>query len=325
MCVIAVAQDKALTEEHVKRMFGANRDGAGIAWRENGKLQWRKGLDEDQMKDLCLTVPIPYVAHFRIASCGGIKPELTHPFPIGKDASLALKGATTGAVLFHNGHNHKWKDYLLQMALNGMKLPTGPWSDSRLMAWVAAHAGNHVLPFFEEKLVVFSMNDMEILGTGWSLVDDLYVSNRTWESNAYQWQGNRQINVNITVCRYGSCKKDRVNNTTWCEDHPNGVETYNRDSRPAPRGVTPIPRTFRGGHGDALGQATQQETVEEVAESLRGPRTEGERKATPSVDTPLDAGRRMISWVRALNPKTLRKPGTPIVVPPMDDDSQYYM
>lgn len=324
MCVIAIAQDKALTEEHVKKMFGANRDGAGIAWRENGKIQWRKGLSEEDMRDLCLTVPIPYVAHFRIASCGGIRPELTHPFPITKDANLSLRGSTSGGVLFHNGHNGRWKDYLLQMAINGHKLPTGAWSDSRLMAWVAAHAGNNILPFFEEKIVAFSMDDMEILGNGWTLVDDLYVSNRTWEATSY-WVGGRQHSTNITVCRYGSCKKDRINNTVWCEDHPNGIETFHRDPiLPGARGVTPIPRTFRGGNGHAVGQTTEQETVEEVAESLRGPRAAGQGKAT-STDPSLEVGRKLIAWARQLNPKKLRTPSTPIVANDLDDAQNYYM
>lgn len=311
MCVIAIAQDKSLTEEHVKKMFGANRDGAGIAWREHGKVQWRKGLDEEEMRDLCLTVPIPYVAHFRIASCGGIRPELTHPFPIGKEASLALKGATTGAVMFHNGHYHTWKDKLLLMATNGMKIPTGAWSDSRLMAWVAAHAGANVLPFFDEKIVAFSLTDMDIWGTGWTLVDDLYVSNRGWENNVYRWQGNT-----ITVCRFGQCKKDRIANSTFCEDHEGGVE-----KKKSAVEVPLVPRTFRGGDGDAQRQATQQETVEEVAESLRGPRTSGTAEGEGPSDATLSRNRDLIGWVRRLNPKNLRQV-TPVVE--TDDDLNAY-
>lgn len=316
MCVIAIAQDKALTADHVKRMFGANRDGAGIAWREHGKVQWRKGLDEEEMSGLCLTVPIPYVAHFRIASCGGVRPELTHPFPVSKDANLSLKGATTGAVVFHNGHYHSWREKMLLMAIHGIKIPTGPWSDSRLMAFVAANSSLNVLQLFDEKIVTFGLHDMDIWGTGWTLVDDLYVSNRTWESNFY-----RAPHV-INVCRFGTCKKDRVNNTTFCEEHQGGVE--HRSSIPnGAQGVTPNPTTFRASHADALGGSTQQKTVEEVAQSLRSAGAQGEEGQEGPSHASLSKGREMIGWVRRLNPKNLRTPSGHTSNPVDNTDAEY--
>lgn len=297
-------------------MFNANRDGAGIAWREHGKVQWRKGLKEEEMRDLCLTVPIPYVAHFRIASCGGIKEELTHPFPIGKESSLALKGSTLNPVMFHNGHYHTWKEKLLTMATHGIKIPTGPWSDSRLMAFLAAHSSVNVLPFFEEKIVAFGLNDMDIWGTGWTLVDDIYVSNRTWESIS-QWQ-HRGV---VTICRFGTCKKDRVDNTVWCEDHQGGIQTFHRDKSPSE--VALAPTTFRGGNSDALSGDAEQEAVEEVAKPLRGAGTTRKEGQEGSSHSALSKGREMIGWVRQLNPKKVR---TPVLASDIvNDDAQYYM
>lgn len=304
MCVVAIAQEKALTEDHVKRMFGSNRDGGGVAWREGDRVHWHKGLNEEEMKAACLSLPIPYIAHFRIASCGGIRADLTHPFPITKDVPLALKGSTTGAVLFHNGHYHRWKDQLLLMAVgSGMKIPTGAWSDSRLMAWVAAHCGLNVLPFFDEKVVAFGLHDMDIWGGGWSEVDGLYVSNRTWEHSHMVSHGYQNM-----VCRYKQCKKTRETDSVFCADHEGGVErlpVLSRDKGSAE--VSPIPTTFRGSYDVAQPGGAQQKTVEEMAEQVRGVRAAGDREEEEGVsDATLAERGRLHAWVRRLNPKAYR-------------------
>lgn len=321
MCVVAIAQEKNLTEEHVKRMFGSNRDGAGVAWRQDGRVHWRKGLSEEEIRDLCLTLPLPYIAHFRIASCGGVRADLTHPFPIAKDVPLALKGSTSGSVLFHNGHYHRWKDQLLALATNnGIKVPTGAWSDSRLMAWVAAYCGTNILPFFDEKLVNFSPDDMDIFGVGWSEVDGLYVSNRTWEHTHHVYQN--------LVCRYRACKRTRTDDSVYCDDHLGGVEKapiLHRDAtKSGPQGVSLVPSTFRRGDNTEGAGSVQQEAVEEMAKSLRRGRTTGEEGESQEgfvPDATLEERGRMHAWVRRLNPKTLHARTTP---PNVLDDEAFY-
>lgn len=309
MCVIAINETTRMTEAHVKKMFGQNKDGAGIAWRENGRVQWRKGLSEEEMKDLCLTVPLPFVAHFRIASCGGIKPELTHPFPIMKEVPLALKGSSLHPVMFHNGHYSMWEEKLLNFAINnGVKIPTGAWSDSRFMAMMGAYCGLTALPFFREKIVAFGLEDMDIWGSGWAEVDGLYVSNRSWEhthtTHHYPNQGYR-----MTVCRYKQCKVESTADSIWCADHQGGKE---KEESKESAEVVPIPRTFRGGDQSAIPGSVEQKTVETVAQSLRGGRAEGQELQTnhPTLNENLHA------WVARLNPKKYR---THSVVPSDDD------
>src|SRR3990167_4580457 len=123
-------------------MFSANDHGGGVAWREGGLVHWKKGLDEAEMQEFVAALPLPFVAHFRIASCGAKSKELCHPFPVSKDASLALEGTTKGYVLFHNGHWAEWKPFTKETALKmGRPLPTGQWSDTRAMAWAAHNYG----------------------------------------------------------------------------------------------------------------------------------------------------------------------------------------
>lgn len=156
-----------------------------MAWREDGFVKWEKGLNLEQMKLKCATLPIPFIAHFRIASCGGKKDALCHPFPIERNVSLATKGQTKGFVLFHNGHWAPWKDRVMEaMRFTPWKVPAGKWSDTRALAWYAAHHGLGALEFIDEKVAILGPNkgDLEIFGTtgstnGWSLVEEVWASN----------------------------------------------------------------------------------------------------------------------------------------------------
>jgi len=182
--VITVSAKERTTPEMVAKMFQANQHGAGIAWREGNQTIWKKGLDLEEITELCAQVPLPYVAHFRVPSCGGPSLFLTHPFPIQKDVPLELEGSTKGNVLFHNGHWSAWKTTMLDASIRGnAKLPTGKWSDSRAMAWMAANYGIGMLEFIDEKAVVFGPTELELFGNqGWAKVGEgIWVSNKGWE------------------------------------------------------------------------------------------------------------------------------------------------
>ena len=187
MCVICISDTKRPTPVAIEKMYDANPAGAGIAWREDGFVRWEKGLELKQIQELVLKVPMPFIAHFRIPSCGGKSPDLCHPFPIHKEVSLALSGKTKDWVLFHNGHWGAWKTTALEAAIKKgqFKLPTGKWTDSRAMAWLANVYGQGILDLIDEKVAVLgpAEGQMEVWqGTGgWHKIDDVYVSNRGWE------------------------------------------------------------------------------------------------------------------------------------------------
>ena len=236
MCVIAVAETVRITPDQVEKMFEANPAGAGVAWRDEIKddkgrthkvVRWKKGLSLAEVQDICKDIPLPFVAHFRIPTVGGSKKTLCHPFPIEKEVSLELEGTTRGFVLFHNGHWGRWKEFSLESAgKNGFKVPTGKWSDSRAMAWAAAHHGIGVLEFIDERAIAFSPAEIEVFGGGtthsaWTLVNGgIFVSNTGWQfrtqhNNHNNWQG---------VCMFGHCKLARINGTKYCAKHPDGKD-----------------------------------------------------------------------------------------------------
>jgi hypothetical protein len=210
MCVVALCdEDKRLTEAQIEDMYDANSHGAGIAWRDKkGRktvVKWAKGLDLDQMKALALTLPLPYVAHFRIPTCGptqGIYAPLCHPFPITDGVELHEEGEFDGYLLFHNGQWFDWEAKLLDYACKGnWKLPEGKWSDSRAMAKMAHHLGLGVLDFFKQKICLFSPDKIFLVGDGWiypqeaSVPLGICVSNVGWRDRG-NWRRTRQGHSN---------------------------------------------------------------------------------------------------------------------------------
>ena len=166
-------------------MFKSNDDGAGIAWREGKFVRWEKGLGLAQVQTLIETVPFPFVAHFRVATVGGVRPELTHPFPVTPGASTALSGKEKDYVLFHNGQWNAWDLHCQDMALkHGCKIPTGRWSDSRALAWIAGHIGQGFLEWVSgQRIITFGPDKIEMFGTGWTYTGKLWFSNMGWERN----------------------------------------------------------------------------------------------------------------------------------------------
>lgn len=223
MCVICICSEegKRPTEDQVRRMWNHNDHGGGVAWRENGKVHWRKGLTEPQMQEHIRLMPMPFIAHFRIASIGGKKAELTHPFVVpapGEDhtKSLDLAGETTGSVLFHNGHWAGW-DHELYAACQraGVEVPRGPWSDSRAMAWMFKYYGLGFLDTLPSQRTVVITPDTLELGdfgnNGWTKKDAIWFSNMVWDYTASRW----------TICRFGRCNRaDKLDTDGRCPLHP---------------------------------------------------------------------------------------------------------
>lgn len=245
MCVIIVADDKRPSADMVTAAFDANPSGGGGAWRHNKAVVWKKGLDVEAMKELAETLPLPFILHFRIPSCGGPFKELCHPFPVDKQSTLALEGSTKGFVLFHNGHWNSWKFDTKEMAIKGgIQLPHGKYSDSRAMAVLAANFGHGILEFIDEKTVVFGPGKGEIYftrGTDWKEVDGIWCSNDFFVNRSSSFRrtnavvlgtevddsdedgsfcGVDRIGVNgILFCKGPACRNVRIANTEYCFIH----------------------------------------------------------------------------------------------------------
>lgn len=167
MCIIVVAKTKFPSKEVLEMCEKQNGHGGGIAWRENGLVRWKKGLKAIEMLEFEAKGP-PWLIHFRIATVGGIRPELTHPFPINSCASLDLEGTTDSGVVAHNGNWFQWHSKVMEMANDGHDLPKGPWSDTRAIAWMTAMHSIDYLKEVNEKVAILTPEQFTTYGSwGW--------------------------------------------------------------------------------------------------------------------------------------------------------------
>ena len=216
MCVIMICDTARPTPKMIEKAWNANSHGGGVAWRKDGLVQWRKGLDYVTIRDLIATLPFPFIAHFRTESVGGIRPDLTHPFPIDESGANFLNGKTGGAVLFHNGTWPKWKETMFEAVTHfGIKIPNGKWSDTRALAFLTAVYGPGFLDLVEEKTVAFRPDGMDIgagptNGGGWKIIEGVACSN-----DHFMWKNDNKCKT--TACLTwsgldadGYCQRCRV-------------------------------------------------------------------------------------------------------------------
>lgn len=235
MCVISIVEDKRPTEAQVLAMWNQNSHGGGVAWREGNLVHWKKGLKLEDMQDFTKNLPMPFILHFRVASIGGIKPILTHPFAVEDfDKSLELEGTTKGGVMFHNGHWNSWFDRLAtSCGVLHKPIPLGVYSDSRAMAYLAKLHGQGFLDALNEKTVTLSPNRIDItVGGGWIKIDDIWYSNDYWESKTHG-------SVWKPMCLAHSClDKENLDSAGYCPKHKRdkvvNINTGTQTGRPGP-------------------------------------------------------------------------------------------
>ena len=221
MCVIMIADESRPTDEMVEKAFDNNNAGAGIAWREDGTVCWEKGIEDvADVKEMCKTLPTPYIVHFRIPSEGGKRKSLCHPFPIEHDVPLDLTGSTKGYVLFHNGHWNDWRKWVLETAFGKpIGIPGGKWSDTRGMAFVASYYGLGILDMINEKAIAFGPDECEVIaGSGWTKEEGVWCSNMFWKHTIHRSYNNNYQEYN-RICSFGQCHRYDTDSDGRCPEH----------------------------------------------------------------------------------------------------------
>lgn len=180
MCVILIAQTRRLSDGLLADAVRANEDGNGLAWMDGSAVRFEKDITLDRAQELAATVPMPYVFHARIATIGGIRPELCHPFALDtRVRPTTLRGRCAKGVLFHNGHWSGWRDHF-----QAMPAETGPWSDSRAMATLVADLGSDAIGEFVgdgQRVVLLTRAGVERFGIGWTQIrPGIFASNQNF-------------------------------------------------------------------------------------------------------------------------------------------------
>ena len=114
MCIIAIKKkgNPLPSESIMETMFKNNSDGAGFAYHLNGKVIIQKGFMTynafrralNKVEEVIDVQNTSMLFHFRIATHGGVKPALCHPFPLSrKIPNLKRLYAQTNLAIVHNG------------------------------------------------------------------------------------------------------------------------------------------------------------------------------------------------------------------------------
>lgn len=185
MCVAITLEPGAkLLLDELEKMNRANADGVGVAWAWQGVVYWSKTttVDPKEVMDLidgwnnC-----PRLVHFRLATAGGTKPELCHPFEISDRANCAPEGQGK-RIMIHNGHWSRWSEIAKLLDDEGLLPDKGPWSDSRLAAFLAAQDPDWLVALGGRVGLLDSSGNIQRLGDWTQLREGIYVSNKIWES-----------------------------------------------------------------------------------------------------------------------------------------------
>lgn len=201
MCVAIACPEKFPDAETIISCADANPDGGGVAWVEEGKVLWIKGIDGKDANKLIREGKIkpPALIHFRIATAGGTRPELCHPFPISRSASTDCSGSAN-QVLIHNGHWGSWAGKALNIAMKHDKgVPGGYWSDSRTLAYMAYHLGESSLRLVEgQKIATLDKDGAIRLFGRFEQRDGISYSNMNWKTSVYVVTGRLEDNESAT-------------------------------------------------------------------------------------------------------------------------------
>jgi len=191
MCLIIYSKSGRPKQEYIENGEASNDDGTGIAWIENGYLRYIKGIDLKETIKLSQELPLGYIIHFRMASIGGVDPQLIHPFPVNVHVPLQQKGKAN-KLLFHNGHWHSWKQHLMDHLSPKVILPEGKWSDTRAIALLTAIHGKNFLRTIADgqagwagKFALMTPSKTTLIGR-WEEEEGVFYSNAN-----YKWSYHR--------------------------------------------------------------------------------------------------------------------------------------
>lgn len=117
MCIIIAkhAGSRMPAEDILRAAWRANPDGGGIMYADAGKVHIVKGLMTfnnfaEQLRIICAGRDVEAMAivmHMRIATHGGVRPDLTHPWPLcSSGRQLRRLHSTAARGVAHNGILH---------------------------------------------------------------------------------------------------------------------------------------------------------------------------------------------------------------------------
>lgn len=193
MCIIAAIRSGGSlpSTDTLATMWASNPDGAGVMWADGGRVYGVKGLMSLQALQATLErVPAgaATVIHCRIATSGGIRPEMCHPWPVTRDPSRLL--ATTWDGHWGIAHNgilpglgsrglSDTGEYIRDVAAPLLELSGDLMADRALSILRATSAGSRLA-------IMDRSGRLELTGDGWETgPDGVMYSNGTYKATRW--------------------------------------------------------------------------------------------------------------------------------------------
>lgn len=205
MCIIAICVKRKLTTEELRQCWTCNRDGAGIAFpvSDTDATLVKGFMRRKELERFYDTVDtLPHVVHFRVASSGGVRPELTHPFLCTPDSDVPLSYTGSDMLLFHNGIALDW-----HKLGDKHNIPWNwRWSDTRVISAVIGRGTTpeELLPTAGGKFVTMQGRSVWRYGE-FEEADGVLFSNGSYKRSRWQvWRGGRWLGADT----YGTPEDD---------------------------------------------------------------------------------------------------------------------
>lgn len=193
LCIAAVIFEP-IPFSYLQSMDEDNPHGGGVAWEQDNKIYFVKGLNAKQIHDMQESgmMTYPYLLHFRWATHGDHVAALTHPFPLGPRALMGELTGTADKVLIHNGTWNYYDTRAMAFMNNGNhELPeelVGSGSDTAIAAWLAAY-GEELLDSVPWATALAEMR--ETTNEAGELVKTMDITTRgTWYDKDNNWYSN---------------------------------------------------------------------------------------------------------------------------------------
>lgn len=246
MCIAAIIFEP-VSLEYLEAMDHDNPHGGGVAWEQDGKIRFIKGLNAKDVHQFQQdgVLRYPYLLHFRWATHGARVAELTHPFVLGPRALMGETSGECNALMIHNG---TWSNYdrFASKALSegNFEFPEeilNEASDTAIAAWLALDNPD-ILDMVPWATAVAEIRDttdehgeptktMDITTRGtWSEKEGNWYSNLNWVPYygtgyymANSWRNNDSVYTEWAKEYFKQEKEDaekaRKDTSTWGESH----------------------------------------------------------------------------------------------------------
>jgi hypothetical protein len=191
MCIIAVCNDRKMTDQEFEYCWGNNSDGVGMGYATPaGKIVYVKGfMEQEQAWDAYRKITRrkrSHVVHFRKKSAGEVCQALTHPF-IGEPMSpIKLAYAGTKPIVFHNGTHPDYESIVLSISISQGRLPVGAMSDTRALAMLVGVLGVDALKYAKGKFAVITPKQIITYGD-FTEEDGIEFSNTDYKYKPYTY------------------------------------------------------------------------------------------------------------------------------------------